>query len=309
MTCHDSRYLSLQLAAVLVLACGCGSGDSGTPSGGGTPAPSSSAGSGDRPSNSAAADAGAADAAGRDAATDTEIATGSWGTLRGRFVYDGDPPERTKALVNKDTDVCGAFDLRDEQLIVAGGGGLADVVIWLHTAGAPIHEEYTATANATVELDNNQCHFVPHVVALRLGQTLHIKNSDPVGHNTQIQFASNHGFNEAVPVGGSKDITPAKVERHPVDVVCSIHPWMRANLVVKDTPYVAVSAADGAFEIANLPTGVELEFQVFHSKSKQVTEVTKGGKATAWRRGRFSMKIAEGDNDLGDLLVSPQQFQ
>ena len=32
------------------------------------------------------------------------------GTLRGRFVYGATPPKRDKLNVNKDQDVCGAFD-------------------------------------------------------------------------------------------------------------------------------------------------------------------------------------------------------
>jgi len=205
MKFDDVQCWSLLCAAMLVFACGCGGGDSGTPSGGGTKTPSSSGDADGSTRGSATADGGDTDSSATDTGAGADIAAGGWGTLRGRFVYDGDPPTRKKAVVNKDTEVCGAFDLRDEQLIVAEDGGLADIVLWLRTEDTPIHEDYGATADASVELDNNQCRFEPHVVALRLGQTLHIKNSDPVAHNTKIEFGANQAFNEGISIGASKE--------------------------------------------------------------------------------------------------------
>ena len=65
------------------------------------------------------------------------LAAESRGTLRGRFVYDGEPPERKKVLVTKDKEICGALGLQTEQLVVSEDGGIADVILWARTKNLP----------------------------------------------------------------------------------------------------------------------------------------------------------------------------
>ena len=225
-------------------------------------------------------------------------------TLRGRFLLEGPVPDRGKLTVNKDRDVCGVYDLRDEQLVVAEDGGIRDVIVYARKLPGD-----GSGKEDVVLLDNKDCRFAPHVVAVQPGQTLLVKNSDPVAHNTQISFSSNSAFNEGLPPSGTKEIKLKKSERYPVSVSCSIHPWMRGYLVVQDTPYIAITKADGTFEISGLPVGKEVEFQVAHPKSKRIDEASVSGKATKWKRGRFKKKLVAGDNDLGDLVVKPDQFK
>jgi hypothetical protein len=40
-----------------------------------------------------------------------------------------------------------------------------------------------------------------------------------------------------------------------VEVRCDYHPWMSSRIIVTDTPYWAISAADGSFEISGLAPG------------------------------------------------------
>ena len=47
-------------------------------------------------------------------------------------------------------------------------------------------------------------------------------------------------------------------------MTCSIHPWMTAYMLPRKNSYFAVTDADGKFEIANVPAGEPLEFQVWH---------------------------------------------
>ena len=65
-------------------------------------------------------------------------------------------------------------------------GGMANVVVWLRDKKPTVNPDYDKSASDKVALDNKDCHFVPHVVGLRVGQTLVIKNSDPIAHNTKI---------------------------------------------------------------------------------------------------------------------------
>jgi plastocyanin len=257
------------------------------------------------------ADKGKEDSSAKDKTADAKDRPpkGEWGTLKGRFVYDGDPPERQKLTVNKDQEVCAKHDLRDESLIVGEDGGLANVMVWLRTEDVKPHEDYAATAEDTVVLDNLNCRFSPHVFLVRVGQTLRIKNTDPIAHNSQILFRKNAQFNENIPIGGHKDLKPDKPESTPVKVSCSIHPWMQGAVLLKDTPYMTATAEDGNFEISNLPTGEDLEFQIYHMKSGYLSEVSGDAADLDIKRGRFTMVIAKGDTDLGTLKVDPKAFE
>jgi hypothetical protein len=46
-------------------------------------------------------------------------------------------------------------------------------------------------------------------------------------------------------------------ERGPGEVVCDIHPWMKAWWLVIDSPYFAVTDEKGNFEIKNVPAGTQ----------------------------------------------------
>ena len=77
-------------------------------------------------------------------------------------------------------------------------------------------------AGEDVPFDQKQCVFLSHVFPLVLGDTMEIKNSDPVGHNTNID--GKNSFNQTIPVGESIAFKPQKEEASPVSVRCSIHP-------------------------------------------------------------------------------------
>ena len=62
-----------------------------------------------------------------------------------------------------------------------------------------------------------------------------------------------------------------------------------------------------AFEIAKLPSG-DWTFQVWHESGGFITDVTQDGESVVWQRGRFTQSIAEGTEDLGDILISPTVF-
>jgi len=217
------------------------------------------------PDGTAAAALRAALASGESAgAVAEEAATGTgWGGLSGRFVFVGTPGERAVLVADKDTEVCSkdGMKLYDNSLRVdPGSNGLADVVIFVRKARRvknPIPAEQ-------VVFDQKNCEFLSPVFAARVGQAVDVRNSDPIGHNTNISGSS---FNQLIPAGDSTIYTPARETNMPVSVTCNIHPWMKAYAVFREDGYVAVSAADGSFTIPDLPAGEPLEFQVWHARS------------------------------------------
>ena len=227
-------------------------------------------------------------------------ASAQWGTLKGKFVYDGKIPAAVPLNITKDMEVCGKHNLVDESLVVGKNGGLANVVLFCRSKGVKVNPEYAKAAKATVILDNKNCRFEPHILPMLVTQTLAIKNSDPVGHNTNSSPIGDLAFNPIVPSGAEVTQTLKKVQVIPQPVACNIHPWMKAYVLPRDNPYFVVSGADGSFEIKNLPVG-ELEFQAWQEKVGFLN-------APGWEKGRFKKTIKAGDNDLGTIKISPSLF-
>jgi hypothetical protein len=138
-----------------------------------------------------------------------------------------------------------------------------------------------------------------------------IKNSDPVGHNTNIE--GKNSFNQTIPADATIPFKPQKEEAVPVSVRCSIHPWMLAYFLPRENGYVAVTAEDGTFEIPNLPAGEDLEFQVWHESAvgpgKSLVLTTPEAKELKWsNKGRFKIKLAEDEVKDVNLTVPAAAF-
>ncbi len=244
-----------------------------------------------------------------------------WGDLSGQIIYSGMPPVPDKVKITSDQEVCGKHNVIDESLLVnPRNRGLQNVIIYLYqdkssrraTAedkkDVPIHESYMALKSEPVKLDNNGCRFAPHVALLWTARKLLIGNSDPIGHNVKIETRQNGQTNDTIPSGATIEKTFEEPERLPAGVSCSIHPWMKGWLVVRDTPYMAVTDKDGKFEIKNLPVG-KWRFMFWQEAAGYLREVTVGGKPQKWSRGIVELEIKSGSNDLGEILVKPDMFK
>ncbi len=220
----------------------------------------------------------------------TETAATGWATIKGTFKVAGAPPTPGKINADKDTAVCGKHPLFDESVTVGKDGGLQNVVIFCRTKKPPVHPDYAESASANVVLDNKDCRFEPHVVVMRSGQTLQVKNSDPVGHNTKYDGVQSPPFNVLIPANSDSLQKISVEEGLPVKVGCSIHPWMGGWVVVRSDPYAAVTSDTGAFELKNVPAGKELEFQLWQEKKGPLTSVKVDG-VKVDTKGRFKVKL------------------
>jgi hypothetical protein len=232
-------------------------------------------------------------------------------TLKGKFVFDGDPPKRVELTcgpqgqINKDVGTCCQVKHYDDSLVVGKDGGIANIVVYVRTRNVKVPPEIVAAHKEPVLLDNKDCKFQPRVVGLMRGQKLVIGNSDNVGHNSNIAAQN---FNPIVAAGLKVESEPKTVTLIPNEVSCNIHPWMKGWVLVRPDPFFGISADDGSFEIKGLPAGQELEFQVWQEKSGFVENVKLGDKASKWARGRFTQKLKSGDNDLGEIKVAAKEF-
>ncbi|MFM7243388.1 MAG: hypothetical protein ACKO40_04325 [Planctomycetaceae bacterium] len=232
-----------------------------------------------------------------------------WATIKGKFVFGGAPPAAGELKADKDVEVCGKHKLLAEELVVGADKGVANVVVFVRDKDVKVNPDAAkAAAGAKVELDNQNCRFEPHVAFVQVGQDLVVKNSDTVGHNSNIATVKNAPSNNLIPAGGSASVKFTSDEAVPAQVTCNIHPWMKGWLVVRPNPYAAVSKADGTFEIKDVPVG-EVELQFWHEKAGYIGEMTVGGKAEKASKGRKKVSVVAGGTDLGEIVLGPGIFQ
>lgn len=232
-----------------------------------------------------------------------------WGTLKGQIIFEGTPPVM-KALPTggKDAPTCEDGKIFEESLLIdPETKGVKNTLIFARKVSR-VHDSFKENAEEEVEFDQKGCVFLTHVTALRTSQPLKIKNSDPIGHNSNISPVGDQGINPLLAGGGETTYQFRRQQTTPVPVTCNIHPWMKAYILPRNDPYFAVTAADGTFEIANLPAGEEIEFQLWHERAAGPRGALVASKE--WENGRMKIKVpAGGVKDLGIIKLSTSAFK
>jgi len=261
-------------AALGIAACG-GGGDAGSSGGGDT-------GGGDAP----------------DAAVTIDPA--SVGTISGMINFAGDAPEMSAIDMSGEADCAAGFgaDGPMTQNVLASGGGLANVFVYLSdgVSGAP-------AASGSVELDQVNCRYTPHVLGVRAGQNIEITNSDNMLHNINANPTTNRGFNISQPRAGITSNQSFSMAEVMVPIRCDVHGWMQGYVGVVDHPYFAVSGPNGSFTISNVPAG-SYTATAWHEEYGEMTgtvTVTAGGSVDL--AFDYSADMAGADVPLGEPLV------
>jgi len=210
------------------------------------------------------------------APTDPPVAS-----VAGRVVFLGSPPKRD--VVNLKGRDCAAIhpSITDDSLLVSDGGGLANVVVSASRVDGQPLSGPTPTGPAV--LDQRGCQFIPHVLAVMVGQTITVTNSDPILHNVRSLSVDNPGFNFGQPAVAAGRPLPAMQAVERFTIKCDLHPWMAAHVSVFDHPYFAITDPRGAFAIpGKLPDG-QYVLTAWHEKlgQKQATVTVKDGQAAA----------------------------
>jgi hypothetical protein len=239
---------------------------------------------------------------GGDATAATDAGPAGYASLKGQFVLGAGTVEVKLLNVNRDLEVCapGGQMPRDNSLIVDDATkGIADIVIFARRVKHK-HESALMPAETEVVFDQKECLFLSPAFVAQVGQTIQVKNSDPVGHNTNIQGTS---FNQIIPVNQSSPFEVKTQIEAPREVGCNVHPWMKAYMWFRKDGYFAVTAKDGTFTIENLPAGELIEFQAWHARAG--TGLALSVPELKWdAKGRFRVTLeSDTPKDLGKLEV------
>lgn len=196
----------------------------------------------------------------------------SAGTIKGTIQYTGKVPATVVHKTGKFRKVCGR-EIQDESLILENKR-VKNVVIWLDGKKA----RKLKSKAGTYTIDQKNCTYAPHVLAMPKDSELKILTSDPINHNIHTYSFENDPINIMFLPG--QDYSQEMEESEVVKVSCDLHGWMEAYIVVTPSSYFAVTGNDGAFEIKDVPPGKYI-LRVWHEGL-----------------GEESRKIKIGDGDI-----------
>jgi hypothetical protein len=218
----------------------------------------------------AGAGGGAAPAAAGPAAT---------ATVSGKIAFEGTPPPNDKVQMSSDP-YCQmhAADYPTVETVKVSDGGLENVIVFVSSG---VTAKYPTPTNA-IEINQENCHYIPHVFTMMTNQPLKVKNSDSTLHNIHAWAEKNPQFNVGQPVKGMVNETKFANPEVPLPVRCDVHKWMGAFVGVFDHPFHTVSMKGGTFEL-KLPPG-NYEITAWHEKY-----------------GKKTMMVQVADNDKKEM--------
>lgn len=202
----------------------------------------------------------------------TQFATA--GNVTGKITLKGMPPAEREITPLIEDAGCGKLVPAGEKpktkfFVVGPNNELADVVVTLK--GDNLKGKSTGASAPPIVLDQKACEYVPQILAAQTGQTILVKNSDPVMHNVHTTPASpgNKEENRGQAAGAPdlKFVIPA--QENFLRFKCDVHPWMFAWVTAVDHPYFAVSGKDGTFTIKDVPPG-KYKIEAMHRRAALV---------------------------------------
>lgn len=195
-----------------------------------------------------------------------------WGSVEGQFVLDGEVPKPdviiAKGAQVKNADVCAAQPVLDQSLVVdPETKGIANIFVYLRKAPSDIHPQLQDPPKDPLVFDQKNCVFKPHTMFVRTGQTVLVKSSDPILHNTHTHPLRNQEENISISPNDQKGVPLEFIQPEPLPtkINCDLHPHMTAYWLILEHPYAAVTDEQGKFRIDNLPEG-EHTFTVWQER-------------------------------------------
>jgi len=205
------------------------------------------------------------------------VALADGGTIKGLAKWAGKAPSRKPIQVSADPNCAKLHKtspLLSEKLVINANSTVRDVFVYVKS-GLPVGKPWPVPAEPVV-LDQNGCHYVPHVFGIMVDQELRILNSDATAHNIHALPKFNNPFNESQTKKGMKLSKTFDTAEMMFKIKCDIHPWMSAYCAVMEHPFFATTDANGEFEITGLPDGeyVIATWAIRFKKSQELPPVT-----------------------------------
>jgi plastocyanin len=231
----------------------------------------------------AACGSGAPESSAPAAVSGKKVDASTAGAVAGRVVFEGAVPaaETIRMTSDKACVENAGPNPQSDALLIGGDGAVRNAFVWVKDGLDPAYTFDTPTT--PVVIDQKGCVYAPRVLGVRVGQPIDVVNSDPTLHNVHALPMVNQEFNHGQPVQFSKLSRTFTAPEVMVRFKCDVHSWMAAWVGVVAHPYFAVTGADGAFQLPNLPPGtytLEAWHEKLETRTVQVT-VASGQTQTA----------------------------
>ena len=182
--------------------------------------------------------------------------------VAGKIVFEGENiPKQGLLNTNEDIDYCGETLPSERLLVDPGSKGIKNAVVAL-TPKSPLKNSNLSSESRVNALVNFHCRFAPHLITLKKGEALYIKNGDPVLHSNHFYKGKKSLFNLAM-IPGAAPTKKVINEEGVIHVKCDIHDFMEGFIVVDPAPWVRVTGEDGVFDFGSIPAG-NYQFSVWH---------------------------------------------
>jgi hypothetical protein len=202
----------------------------------------------------------------------SSIAVQGTGTIKGHVRLSGKNPGNIVIRMGVDP-MCGQINagkrVIQEAVLTSADGGLKNAFVKLQGTFPQ-----TPVPRQPVVLDERGCIYAPRVLGMRVGQTLQIRNDDPLLHNVHSSSDHDNNINVGQATSGIVSEFRPKSEEVMLPFGCDVHRWMKAYVGVVNHPYFAVSGDAGTFEIDNVPPGTQT-VQVWHEVYGMLTKTVR----------------------------------
>jgi plastocyanin len=155
---------------------------------------------------------------------------------------------------------------------------LEETVIYIKQANGPFKTK-------KAEVDQKGMKFIPHVLTITAGDTVHFLNHDGVDHN--VFSPDNETFNLGMIKANAVSSYTFK-NAGTYSLLCSVHPEMLGFVFVGQNPFAAAVDAKGNFKIEHVPAGIyQLIIWNSHLKAPEQSITVVDGKTV---EANFSLK-------------------
>ncbi|AMY07655.1 hypothetical protein LuPra_00829 [Luteitalea pratensis] len=121
--------------------------------------------------------------------------------------------------------------------------------------------------------------FRPELVVVPVGATVSFPNGDPLFHNVFSYSRARRFDLGRYPKGETKTVVFDKPGY--VKVLCEVHKWMRAGILVVENPFHAVVQESGRFQFDEVPAGrYRVVVETFDRRAQADVQIPEGGTAT-----------------------------
>ena len=182
-------------------------------------------------------------------------------SIKGVAMFSGKIEQLKPYKTGKYKKACGS-DIPNESMLI-DNKGVRNSVISLH--GKTLKKK-----SGEYKLNQKQCQYEPHVIAIPVNSELKIHTSDPINHNIHTYSFENDPINIMF-LPGQDAYSQEMEEAEIIKVECDLHNWMRAWIIVTPNAYSTVSDSDGSFEIPDVPPG-KYELTAWHETLGSLTK-------------------------------------